>query len=157
MTNMHLSDSDIQLFVLAEKVYSFEEQEHYNSCIACQEKATVYSDLFAEIKQQKSPAFDFDLAGMVLKKLPVQHSKSRFDDYLVICIVAASLFLAGFTSYFFRTFLTGIFVGTEPMTILLILTTVVSILAVICSEMILRFHNQMKGINVLQQNLSHPV
>lgn len=70
MTTGHLSETALQQYALDESAAPMECREHIAACDNCRAEAMTYRLLFAGIKEQPEPAFDFDLAGLVLAQLP---------------------------------------------------------------------------------------
>jgi hypothetical protein len=147
MTDKHLDDVEIQRIALNDKECSDEVIAHYNSCDVCRVKATQYALVFDGIKQLENPVFEFDLSEMVMKELPVIQAKSSFDHYFVFSVVAVACFFAVCTTYLFRTYVAGLFVGITPISVYLILTTVVLVLIILGLDIIARFQKQMKALN----------
>jgi uncharacterized protein YqhQ len=147
MTDKHLDDIEIQQIALNDKVCPVEVIAHYNSCDECKVKATQYALLFVGIKQLASPAFEFDLSKLVMKELLVSPVKSSFDHYFVFSVVAVVSFFVACTTYLFRTYVADMFASITPISIYLILITVVSVLFILSVDIISRFHKQMKVLN----------
>lgn len=72
MTTGHLSETALQQYALDESAAPMECREHIAACDNCRAEAMTYRLLFAGIKEQPEPAFDFDVAGLVLAQLPAE-------------------------------------------------------------------------------------
>ena len=70
MTTRHLSETELQQYALDGAAAPKEYSEHIAVCENCRAEAMTYRSLFAAIKEQPEPAFDFDIAGLVLSQLP---------------------------------------------------------------------------------------
>lgn len=134
MAIKHLSEIELQEIATDRNNCSAAIIAHHDSCDECQREAEKYTGLFAAIKQQARPAFDFDLADLVVKELPVQQAVSRADKYFVLTIVAAALCLAAGTFYFFRVYVSGIFQSIPPASIYFILTVAVSAVLILSDD-----------------------
>jgi hypothetical protein len=66
----HLSDMELQQWVLDPTNSGADYRAHLGQCEECRIKAGEYRLLIAQIKQEPAPVFDFDLAGAVLSQLP---------------------------------------------------------------------------------------
>lgn len=66
----HLSEADIQQYVLERAGCEAAVVHHVELCEDCKARAAVYEVLFAGIGQEPGPVFDFDLAAVVLAQLP---------------------------------------------------------------------------------------
>ena len=75
MKTIHLSDSEIQDFVLNSSPAQATVNTHLETCVHCQSKAKQYQLLFAGIKAQTRPEFDFDLSELVMASV----SKSKLS------------------------------------------------------------------------------
>jgi len=147
MAGKHLSEIDIQQIVLDKEKCSVRVRDHYNLCDECQTEAVQYSLLFAAIKQQESPVFDFDLSEVILKELPVPQPSGRMDKYFVFAILVAAICLAAGTFYFFRIYISGIFTNFSSTSAYFILTTVVSAAIILCDDIVSRFNKLSKILN----------
>ena len=79
MKYLHLTDDEIQQYVLEKANGSDTIIEHIQECTHCKERAEEYSLLFRAIQQQEKPVFDFDLADLVLQQLPKSQSQPRSE------------------------------------------------------------------------------
>ncbi|HTI11328.1 MAG TPA: hypothetical protein VL832_22300 [Puia sp.] len=66
----HLSDMELQQWVLDPSNTGADHRAHLGQCEECMIRAGEYRLLIAQIKQESAPVFDFDLAGTVLSQLP---------------------------------------------------------------------------------------
>lgn len=147
MAGKHLSEIDIQQIILDKEKCSAEEREHYNICDECKTEAAKYSRLFAAIKQQEKPVFDFDLTEMIMKELPVPQHVSRFDNYFVFSIMTVAICLVASAFYFFRIYISEFFINIPANSVYFILTTVVSVVIIVCEDVISRFRKLFKILN----------
>lgn len=104
MKKKHLSEQDLQQFVLNEFDCSNYIIEHINLCEKCKIEVEIYESIFAEIKKETSPVFEFDVSSSVLQNLS-EKQKFSMDNYLFvllsgILIVVLSVFIYLTTQYF---------------------------------------------------------
>ena len=107
----HLSDEELQLYVVSEENCDAGIIRHIHSCSECKTKVELYQLLISGIKEQSAPAFDFNLSELVLQKLPAP-SKKTTDDKMVnwiFIIITAITVAAG--SIYFRNYLSALFKG----------------------------------------------
>jgi hypothetical protein len=66
----HLTDEAIQEFATNRAGCSLQVIEHMQHCAVCLGKAAVYEQMASAIQAQAAPAFDFDVAALVMPQLP---------------------------------------------------------------------------------------
>lgn len=147
MINKHLTDEEMQQYVLQKIIADIVTAEHIQHCAGCKIKIEQYSLLFNGIKEQEQPVFDFSLADLVMEQLPghqpaVANEKSFF--YFIVFIACLSV-CAG--AYFFGNKLLNLFGGITPILSGLILTTVASLLVFLCIDMYKRYQAKMRSLN----------
>lgn len=79
MTNEHLSDLDIQLFVFDKDNCEARIADHIRDCPACAIKAGQYNMLSEVLAWQEKPVFEFDLASTVMDSLPAVKPKVSLE------------------------------------------------------------------------------
>lgn len=147
MTTKHITDAEIQQFVLHESTNVNGIINHIEDCADCKIKVEQYNFLFKGIQQQEKPEFDFDLAELVVAQLPkpkVKVAKEKSFSYFFIFI---SLFFIGIVFFLFGNDLINLFWKTTPILIGLILTTIVPLSIFLCVDMYKRYQTQMKALN----------
>ncbi len=144
----HLSENDIQQYVSDSLLCEQFIIEHIESCDTCKEKAEAYRILFSGIEQQAKPAFEFNLADLVLSQLEPSKPKFSGDIFAVylfmgIGIVAILLFGILFSKYF-----SDLFTGTS--TLFLYLFAAISIVTILFQgvEIFRRYQKQMNALNI---------
>jgi hypothetical protein len=147
MKNKHLNDAEIQQYVLQKTNCDIDIIEHIQHCENCKIKAEHYKFLFEGIKQQEKPAFDFDLANLVIKQLPQSKQKVSSDNFFGYFIVFIAILFVSTVSYLFRNYLLSMFSGIAPIPTYLIITTVVSLLIFLCIDIYTKFQKQMTALN----------
>ena len=70
MVTKHLTDDEVQVYVVDKQNAEIRIIEHIHTCPACRAKVEVYLLLIRDIEQQPRPVFDFDLSATVLRQLP---------------------------------------------------------------------------------------
>jgi hypothetical protein len=76
MSNAHASDIELQQYVSDKDGCSEGVTAHIEACGDCQAAVAAYRLLFAEIKKQPAPAFDFDVSALLLPQL-IAHPASE--------------------------------------------------------------------------------
>ncbi len=91
MSTDHLSDNQIQQYALDGRRGDVNIANHLAACPACNAKLVNYQVLAQQISILPQPAFDFNLADLVLQQLPAP--KAEFPWISVLAIVLTVLFL----------------------------------------------------------------
>jgi len=117
MNNGHLIDTMIQQYILDRSSLDVVSTAHIASCAHCRQKAASYKLLFSEIENIAPPAFDFDLAKMVMAQIPKQRKRNLWSVVL-ISIVAA--ILIGVPIYFFQEYFQDMIAGISVIVLSLI-------------------------------------
>jgi len=147
MRTEHLSEIEIQQYVWDKANCETGIIEHIETCENCRAEAATYQLLFSAIKEQQKPAFDFDLAGLVLPQLSPAKPKPSMDIFLVCLLAFAVLGSIGIPVYLYREYFTKVFTGIFPMAMYLILITTVIILIFQGIEMYKKYQKQMDALN----------
>src|SRR5438552_11256024 len=103
MKTGHPTDAVIQQYVLDKTGCEPGVAEHIETCAGCRAAAAAYGVLMTKIKQQPAPAFDFDLAGLVMPQLTAA-VKPRFSwsVFFLYMLMAATTGATGTVLYLFR-------------------------------------------------------
>ncbi len=129
MISKHLSEIDIQQYVLDKTNCGDDIIAHMHDCERCKIKAATYQLLFAEIKQQPKPSFDFNLSALVLEQLPQAKPVPSFQKYFVLALASIVAFAIILPAYLFRIYIAYIFAGMYSSFIyaLIIITVIIII------------------------------
>lgn len=149
MKALHLTDEEIQEYVLDSSTSNHAIIEHASSCEECKTRITDYQLLFAGIKQQPKPAFDFNLADLVVAQLPSHGPKAVSDNYFVYIVVLAAIILGGLVLYYFRNYIVSLFTGIVPLFIYLTLTTVITLSIILSLDMYKTYQRKMRSLNFI--------
>ena len=79
MSGTHPSEEMLQQYVLNRAACRQEEIDHIGSCPHCQTLIALYGLVMTELDGQPAPAFDFDLAGVVLERVQAASVQERSD------------------------------------------------------------------------------
>ena len=144
----HLTDDEVQQFVIDQEHCEIRIAEHIHTCKDCKIKTEVYRSLIAGIKQQPQPVFDFDLAAAVLNQLPAAQTKTASERSVmwVLIIVLAGFLAAG--TYYFRSYIASMFEGLAAILIYLIVISVVTVIAALVFDMYKKYRKEMKVLDL---------
>ena len=142
MKNEHINEMEIQQYVLDKDDCDAIIIEHINHCPKCKAEVDIYELLFAAIKEEPNPVFEFDIANLVLQQLPEKQDFS-IDKYLITLLsgvsIAFLLILIYLTNRYYPTFFNGI----SSIQFSLITVTILLISIYIYIDMNKNYKNQM--------------
>lgn len=144
MITQHLSETVIQQYALDRSACDAQVHEHMAVCENCSAKSINYELLFSEIKAISKPAFDFDLSGLVLEKLPVDEQRFSWIFLSISTFSFACLIIA---VYIFRDYLANIFRSISIMLLCLILVSALIIFIFHGVDVYKRYQRKMNSLN----------
>ena len=155
MIDNHLTDVDVQQFVLNKADCNADIITHMHNCEYCKTKAETYQLLFSEIKQQPKSAFDFDLSELVMKQLPQAKpgfSLNSLPGYFIMLSFFAAIGIPSYLfkakiTYFFKTYVLGITSGISSIVIFLVVITFLIFLIFQCAEMYRKYQQKNNALN----------
>ncbi|HET6544253.1 MAG TPA: hypothetical protein VFG46_27400 [Chryseolinea sp.] len=145
MKSKHLSETDIQEYILGESDREMYVIEHLKECRRCKAKTEMYRQLFLSIKAQPKPEFDFDLSGTVLPK--ITPAKFSLDFFLVYLLAGAGFTCIAFVFYLFRDYVAFLFSGFSAMLLALMLAATLAILIFQSIDLIRKYDHKMDELN----------
>ena len=124
MKATHLTDEEIQQYVLDRDAADAAITGHFHGCRHCQEKAETYRRVFTGLREQPHESFDFSVTELVMHQLPVpaRVEKAQKENGLIYAFISVVGAIVGFSLYFFRRYMTSIFESIAPLFIYLVLT-----------------------------------
>lgn len=90
MRGQHPTEKEIVQFVLDQENCEPDVAEHINACEKCRTKAETYQITFEGMNNLPTPAFDFDLSVLVMKRIEVKKAGYSMTDMLIYSISALS-------------------------------------------------------------------
>lgn len=145
MNNGHLSEEEIQEFVLGQG--GSEDIEHIGSCLLCSIKATNYQSILAAMNDLPKPAFDFDVASLVIAQLPRQKAEITAGDTWMYLLVFAAIGSLIIPAYLYKDELLKMFNGVLPVALYLIVLAAILILVFQGFEIVRKYRKQMDTLN----------
>jgi hypothetical protein len=147
MKALHLTDEEIQEYILNKSAMDLSTNEHVSTCEECTAKVANYQLFFAAIKQQPQPAFDFDLAELVMAKLPAPKPVTAPGNSFIYIFVMVALASTGAALYYFRTFIASLFTSITPLLIYLTAVTLITLAVFLSMDMYKNYHRKMKALD----------
>ncbi|HMH31667.1 MAG TPA: hypothetical protein VK543_01485 [Puia sp.] len=149
MTNDHLSEMEIQQYASNKPGADPEIVMHVQGCEACSARVAAYALLFSAIKDMPKQAFDFDLAGLVLSKIPrsaPSSSRAMPSAYLLAAVI---IFALAVPVYLYWHHIANLFAGILPMVMYLIITTALTLLVFQGILLYKKYENKMNILNTV--------
>ena len=146
MTTLHPTDNEIQEYSL-HNISDTITINHIQQCAECSLKATQYKMMFESIKQQSTPAFDFNLTQLVMERLPVTKKKFSTEKYFIYFIIVVVLLAFTLMVYPVRNYLANTIMGLTLLSIFLITTAALVLSGFLIADMYKKFKAQMDILN----------
>ncbi|WP_276503968.1 hypothetical protein [Terrimonas pollutisoli] len=146
MLDKHLTDEEIQRFLLDGKQSNSNMADHLRVCNDCKARVATYELLFAGIAEQEKPCFEFNLAELVVAQLP---KKQVAADRLPIFLLAFVMILLGGAGYVFRQYLALLFAGIGSLAVYLMIISVFVILLFFCLDMYKNYQRKMQALDLV--------
>ena len=146
MVIKHLTDDEVQRYVVDKQHCEVKIVEHIHYCEVCRTKIEVYQLLITGIKQQPQPAFDFDLSKMVLQQLPSPKTTIANDKALILIFGFMGIAFLGGAIYLFISYF-DLFEGIKTIFIYLIAITAITVLVYLIIDMYKKYQKEMKVLD----------
>lgn len=147
MKALHLTDEEIQEYAIDRSAVDMAIREHAGICEECKARVEGYQLLFHAIKQQPPPAFDFDLAELVMAKLPAAKPVPSNGNSIIYMLAFAAISLTGAVLYYFRAFIASLFTSITPVLIYLTAATIITLAVMLSMDMYKNYHRKMKALD----------
>ena len=143
MVIKHLTDDEVQQYVVDRQYCEVKIVEHIQFCEVCSAKVEVYQLMIKGIKQQPQPAFDFNLSELVVQQLPSPKEKTS-DRFLLWVLLFIGIGFVGTIFYYFEGSFVYLFSGIAAIFIYLIIITALTIITGLFIAMYKKYDNEMK-------------
>ena len=143
MLTKHLTDDEVQQYVIDRQDCESKIVEHIHICGECKLKAEIYQSLVTGIKQQSPPVFNFNLSELVVQQLRSPKEKVS-DRFLLQLLVLMGIVVIGTAVYFFEDSFVYLFKGVAAILINLIIITALTVCIWLFIDMYKKYNNEMK-------------
>lgn len=143
MVTKHLTDAEVQQYIVDKQHCEMNIVEHLHVCGECKLKAEIYQSLVTGIKQQPQPTFNFDLSKLVVQQLPSAKEKAS-ERLLLQLLLFIGIAVIGTGVYFFEGSFVYLFKGVAAILIYLIIITAISVCIGLFIDMYKKYNNEMK-------------
>jgi len=144
MSSYHPSDNELQQYAMDGTFAGDELAAHTQGCAACSAKLANYRLLTRQMSVMPKPAFDFDLAGLVLQQLPAP--KAEFPWIAVLGVTLTMIFLAAI-SLLFGSYLVQLLQDLPALFATILAASAIAVFAGMLNTMIKEHHDQMKKLD----------
>jgi len=150
MRAKHLTDEEIQRYVLDRDAVDVEITMHIHSCEQCNGKAQAYRLLVSGLREQPGELFDFSVTELVMQQLPVPSLAARKEKEsgLVYVIISASAAIIVFALYFFRKYMISIFESIAPVFVYLVLTAFMTLSIVLIIDIYKKYKRKIHTLDL---------
>jgi len=148
MKTQHLTEEEIQQYVLDNSGGYNNAGDHIRLCEQCSEKAAAYRLLFNGIRQQNQPAFDFDLTELIMAQLPSAAPKAAKENLLIYFFIITAIAVTGLASYFFREYVAMLFKSIAPVLVYLFITGFITLSILLILDMYKNYKKKIHALDV---------
>ena len=143
MVIKHLTDDEVQQYVVDRQHCEVKIVEHIHFCEVCRAKVEVYQMMIKGIKQQPQPAFDFNLSELVVQQLSSPKEKIN-DRFLLWVLLFIGIGFIGTIFYYFEGSFDYLFRGIAAIFIYLMIITALTVFTGLFLDMYKKYSNEMK-------------
>ena len=151
MMTSHLSDTEIQEYLIDQSLVNPILQKHINECPICAVKVVNYQAIFKQLNQLDKPSFNFNVSDLVLEKLS---SKQVKRSWLTYNAVGISLILCLVTLLLFGSYIASVFKGVSVLSVCILVIPALCVVLFQCMEMWKAYQKQLVRLN--SSNLLQP-
>ena len=144
----HLSENDIQQYVSDPLLCEQSIIGHIESCQGCKEKAGTYRILFSGIEQQAKPAFEFNLADLVIAQLEQQKRSFSTNNVVTYLLSTIGITAVLISCFLFHEYLSGLFIRYSNLLLYLFLAITVVVFLFQCIEIHRKYKKQIGVLNI---------
>jgi hypothetical protein len=142
MSTTHLSEVEIQEYVVNGPAENNGIVKHLQQCSFCSMQVANYKLLFEKLHTTEKPEFDFNLSALVLENLPVKRKKGAWLSYVAI---ATTICLSLAVVAFFGNYLVAAFKGL-PITLFVTMALPALCILVFQAFEIIKIHQKQTGM-----------
>ncbi|MEO6228471.1 MAG: hypothetical protein ABJB11_22810 [Ferruginibacter sp.] len=138
MSATHLTETELQQYVVEPELISKQLMAHVQVCTICQTKSANYALLINGMQEAAKPAFNFDVSVLVLNRLPVP---KRSFPWATIIISLLSVALIAIVVVLFGSAMVTLFRGVSGI-ILTIMMGIAFVFVIFQAIEIVREYNR---------------
>ena len=144
MKQEHLTENELQQFVLEPQEAGPEHAAHVADCAKCAAVIANYRVMFAALSSMEKPAFSFDPDKQIMAKLSVSSTRKTGFPWFAIGISAASTAMVAIPLFIMRNYFTNMFTSIPAPVIYLVAATTLTIIIFQCRELFSSYRQKMQ-------------
>ena len=113
MNGAHLSEEELQQYILDRPACTPEDITHLDGCPDCQARVAAYGLLMEGLRQQPAPVFGFDVPAVVMRRLAESPGADPFPRLataaLILLVTAVPAWLFRKSAYYVFTDISAVF------------------------------------------------
>ena len=150
MRATHLTDEEIQQYVLDRDAPDAGISMHMHSCEQCKEKAETYRLLVTGLLEQPEESFHFSLAELVMQQLPAPAPapKRETESVLIYSFITTGAAIVVFALYFFRKYMASIFESIAPVFIYLAITAFLTLSIFLVMDVYKKYKKKIRALDL---------
>ena len=139
----HLTEEQLQLYAEQPELAENNAAAHLQHCMLCKTKAENYRQVFISLPGLGSPAFDFDLSGLVAQQLPAPKQKL---PGVVIVASLAGLVLMVFAATFFVPGAVILVRGVSTLSLAMLVVPVLTVVSIQALSYFSDYHQKLQRL-----------
>lgn len=147
MKQEHLTENELQQFVLEPQEANPEQAAHVAECAKCAAAIANYRLMFPALSTMEKPVFNFDAEKLVMATLPVSTTRKTGYPWFSIGISAASAAMVAIPLFIMRNYYTNMFTSIPATVIYLVAATTLTIIIFQCRELLTSYRQKMRLLN----------
>jgi hypothetical protein len=150
MKSTHLTDEEIQQYVLDRDAADATMTTHIHGCRQCKEKAETYRLLVASLRELPDERFDFTLTELVMQQLPAATPgpKREKESVLIYSFITTGAAIIVFSLYFFRKYMTSIFESIAPVFVYLVVTAFMTLSIFLVIDVYIKYKKKIHTLDL---------
>jgi hypothetical protein len=145
MKNNHLSDSEIQEYIL-DGSHELSITQHIDACERCKGKVKVYQHMILGIRNQAHAEFDFNLSETVISKITERNSPRSYVHTFWL-VAMTGVVTIGITGYLFWKYLITLFPAISAMPMYFAITITITLFLFQGIDIVSKFKRKMDALN----------
>ena len=146
MKETHLTEKEIQQYVLERENCESSIIEHINACEECKAELATYEYIFKEVRNLQKPVLDFDLPTLVMEQIEERKTNCPRTGVSIYSISTLSII---FLILIFLKYVVPVFSQFTTIGAWLIITTALIIVVFHSFESYKKYQNQMNKLDLL--------
>lgn len=146
MKQEHLTENELQQFVLEPQEAGPEQTAHVAECAKCAAVAANYRVMFSALSNMEKPAFNFDLENQIMAQLSVSPTRKTGFSWFAIWIIAISAGMVAIPLFIMRRYFTNIFSIPAPV-VYMVAATTLTIIIFQCRELLTSYRQKIRLLN----------